>query len=256
MRVSDLAIAFGLGIAVSLGTAPRFLQSEPPAIPKISEFAPSGDLVEQVDFFVGRIEQTLADPADFDLAKQSRAFKDGNTLAALALILAYSNQEHPLKASMPRLLKGAQALAAAEDNVVRAQAALAEIHAARAGSTDPLATVKWERVASLGALMKQVPLIHAGLKRGVEGNRLARQAVQSAGQSAALAAIAQASMLDSEYVKRPADIEKWQRLCAQMRDAAGEVNSAVHAQDPQRVTAGMKRLAQSCDACHAVFRSE
>src|ERR1700680_2435174 len=84
MRVSEFAIAFGLGIAVSLGTAAHFLQSEPPAIPKISDFAPSADLVEQVDFFVGRIEQSLADPADFDLAKQSRTFKDANTLAALA----------------------------------------------------------------------------------------------------------------------------------------------------------------------------
>ncbi|MBI3836820.1 MAG: cytochrome c, partial [Planctomycetia bacterium] len=210
----------------------------------------------QVDFFVGRVEQSLEDPADFDLAKQSRNFEDGNTLAALALMLALSNEEHPLKASMPRLLKASQALSAADDNVARAQAALAEIKAARAGSADPRSTVKWERVASLGALMKQVPLIHAGLKRGVEGNRLARQAVQSAGQSAALAAIAQASMLDTEHVKKPEDIEKWRQFCAQMRDASGEVNSAVHAQDPKRVAAGMKRLAQSCDACHAVFRSE
>jgi hypothetical protein len=256
MRVLGLGIVCGLGVVASLGTATSWLQSEPPAIPKISDFAPAGDLVEQVDFFVGRVEQSLADPADFDLAKQSRTFKDGNTLAALALMLAYSNQDHPLKASMPRLLKGAQSLAAAEGNVVRAQAAFAEIQAARAGSPDPLATLKWEPVASLSALMKQVPLIHAGLKRRVEGNRLARQAVQLAGQSAALAAIAQASMLDTEHVKRPADIEKWQQLCAQMRTAAGDVNSAVHAQDPQRVTAGMKRLAQSCDACHAVFRSE
>jgi hypothetical protein len=256
MRVLGLGIVFGLGVVASLGTATSLLQSEPPAIPKISDFAPAADLVEQIDFFVGRVEQSLADPADFDLAKQSRTFKDGNTLAALALMLAYSNEDHPLKGSMPRLLKGAQALVAANDNVVGAQAALAEIHAARAGSVDPLAAVKWERVASLSALMKQVPLIHAGLKRGVEGNRLARQAAQLAGQSAALAAIAQASMLDSEYIKRPADIEKWQQLCAQMRTAAGDVNSAVHAQDSQRVTAGMKRLAQSCDACHAAFRSD
>jgi hypothetical protein len=256
MRALGLGIVLGLGVVASLGTATSPLRSEPPPIPKVSDFAPADDLVEQIDFFVGRVEQSLADAADFDLAKQSRTFKDGNTLAALALMLAYYNQDHPLKASMPRLLKGAQALVAAGDSVVRAQAALAEIRAARAGSPDPLATVKWESVASLSALMKQVPLIHAGLKRGVEGNRLARQAAQSAGQSAALAAIAQASMLDTEYVKRPADIEKWQQLCAQMRTAAGEVNSAVHAQDTERVAAGMKRLALSCDACHAVFRSE
>src|SRR5205823_1973274 len=155
---------------------------------------------------------------------------------------------------MPRLLKAAQALAAAGENVERAQVALAEIKAARGGAADPQATAKWEKVASLSALMKQVPLVHAGLKRGVEGNRLARQAAQSAGQSAALAAIAQTSLWDTEHVKQPADVEKWRQLCAEMRDAAGDVNSAVHAQDQRLVTAGMKRLSQSCDACHAEFR--
>jgi cytochrome c556 len=102
--------------------------------------------------------------------------------------------------------------------------------------------------------MKQVPLVHIGLKRGVEPNRLARQAAQSAGQSASLAAIAQAAMLDDEYAKTPADLEQWVAFCAEMRDAAGQVNSAVHKQDQPAVAAGMKRLAVSCETCHAKFR--
>jgi cytochrome c556 len=111
-----------------------------------------------------------------------------------------------------------------------------------------------------------VPLIHTGLKRGVDPHRLARQASQSAGQSAALAAIAEAAMLDTEYAKLARDsaagaveraeqrAEQWRQFCVGMRDAAGEVNSAIHAQDQARVTAGMKRLSQSCEACHAKFR--
>ena len=39
-----------------------------------------------------------------------------------------------------------------------------------------------------------------------------------------------------------------------LRDAAGEVNSAVHAQDQARVDAGMSRILESCEACHAKFR--
>src|SRR6476659_7477363 len=77
------------------------IQSAEP--PKISEFAPSKDLLQQVDFFVGRISESLADPADFDGAKQSRTLKDANTLAALALVLGVHDQSFPERASMPAL---------------------------------------------------------------------------------------------------------------------------------------------------------
>jgi cytochrome c556 len=230
--------------------------SQPPGIPKISTFAPARDLLQQVDFFVGRVEESLADPNDFDLAKQSRTLKDANTLAALALVLAVHDEEHLAKSAMAAMLRSAQALAEAGDNAQRAGEALAGIKRARDGMAAGGEAVKWEKAAALSALMKQVPLVHTGLKRGVEPNRLARQAAQSAGQAAALAAIAQAAMLDNEYAKTPADSELWTRFCAQMRDAAGEVNSAVHAQDQARVTAAMKRMTQSCDACHAKFRHE
>jgi hypothetical protein len=241
-------------LAVAVSWSAARLRSEPPTIPKISTFAPAADLLQQVDFFIGRIEASLADPADFDGAQQSRTLKDGHTLAVLALMLAVHDEEHPLKAAMPRLLKSAQSLAGAGDDYSRAKAALTEIQAARAGRALGEGTVRWEKAASLSALMKQVPLIHAGLKRGVEPNRLARQAAPSAGQSAALAALAQASILDTEHVTRPADVAAWLQCCVEMRDAAGEVNSAVHAQDQGRVTMGMHHLAQSCEACHAKFR--
>jgi hypothetical protein len=254
MRNLRTAVAGTLVLASVVFLTATGLRSEPPAIPKISTFAPVADLLQQVDFFIARVETSLADPTDFDGAKQSRTLKDGHTLAVLALMLAVHDDEHPLKAAMPSLLKAAQALAGAGDDASRAKAALAEIQAARAGRALGDETVRWEKTASLSALMKQVPLIHAGLKRGVEPNRLTRQAVPSAGQSAALAAIAQASMLDTERVTRPEDVAAWLHDCAQMRDAAGEVNSAVHAQDQGRVTMGMQHLAQSCEACHAKFR--
>ena len=104
--------------------------------------------------------------------------------------------------------------------------------------------------------MKQVPLIHTGLKRGVEPSRLARQKAQSAGQSASLAAIAQASRLDTDWVKSPEEAAQWRQFCVEMRDAAGDVNADVHTQDSQRVAAGMKALTKSCDDCHARFRHE
>lgn len=251
----DLILATTILATTILAAAVPRLASAPLEVPKISAFAPAKDLIQQVDFFVGRVEESLADPKTFDLAKQSRTLKDGNTLAVLALMLGVHDENHPLKGSLPTMLAAAQALADSGDNAERALAALAKIKTARAAGAPDGGAVKWGKVASLAALMKQVPLVHAGLKRGVDGNRLARQAVQSAGQSASLAAIAEAALLDDEYAKSPEDAQNWSRFCIQMRDAAGEVNSAIHAQDGPRVTAGMKQLEQSCNACHARFRS-
>ena len=116
--------------------------------------------------------------------------------------------------------------------------------------------LKWEQVASLEELMKQVPTVNAALKRGLTPQRFKTLQKQSSGQAATLAAIAQAVMADTTAVKKPADYEKWYQDCAEMRDAAGSVNAAIHADDKSATAAAMSRLAKSCETCHAVFRKE
>ena len=133
---------------------------------------------------------------------------------------------------------------------------MADIQAAAAGKSPGAGIAPGEKVASLPALMKQVPLVHSGLKRGVAPNRLKRMAELSAAQAATLAAIAQAASFDEQYAASPQEADEWVALCAAMRDAAGDVNSAVHAQDQARVDEGMKRMLQSCEACHAKFRRQ
>jgi cytochrome c556 len=246
------SLAIFAAAAVVIGD--RALQAGPPAKPPVSKIAPVGDLLQQVDFFLERTAASLAEPLDFDQAKQSRAFKDANTLAALGLLLANHDQDFPEKASMAALVQHAQALAQAGPDADAARRALAGLQAARAGKAPAGPELAWGKVASLKALMKQVPLVHTGLKRGVDPSRLARQKTQTAGQSATLVAIAQASLLDTAWIKSPEDVAVWTKFCEQMRDAAGEVNAGVHAQDQPRVAGGMKQLAQSCDDCHAKFR--
>jgi hypothetical protein len=245
------------------------LPSQPPAEPKtpgttapgkavpgkISAFAPADDLLGQVDYYLGRVDTALADGTEFDLAAQSRALKDANTLVVLGQMLAFHDQPHAPKDSMPALVAAAQALSAAEADAAKAKAALAALHAAREGKS-PGGMLRWEKAASLPLLMKQVPLVHQALKRGTDGNRLKRQAATAAGQAATLAAIAQASLLDDQYAATPEEAAQWAEFCTQMRDAAGEVNSAAHALDQAGVAAGMKRLLESCDACHARFRRQ
>lgn len=221
--------------------------------PKPSTYAPHGDLLAQVDFFLDRATESLAGE-ELDMASQARLLKDAHTLAMLGLVLSRHDADFPEKAAMPGFVKAAQALAAAEGDRDKSNAALAELKSARAGKASPDAEpLKWQRVASLPLVMKQVPLIHAGLKRGT-GRRLERNKEQAAAQAAALAAIAQASSFDDEYASTPEDVAAWQKYCAEMRDAAGEVNVAAHAGDSDRVDSAMSKMLQSCEACHEKFR--
>ncbi len=234
------------------GGVPLVGQTRGDETPKVSQFAPAEDLTGQVEFYLGRLNEALADPKDYDEAKQSRVDKDANTVAALALALALHDMESKYRSGA--LLRAAQQLADASGDYASAAAAAAEVKKAATGSDDKSAELKWSRVASLSALMKQVPIVNNGLKRGLEPARFQRQAVQSAGQAATLAAIAQAVLGDEEYATDPKAVAEWRTLCAQMRDAAGEVNAAIHAGKAEAAQAAMKRLAQNCDACHAKFR--
>ncbi len=101
--------------------------------------------------------------------------------------------------------------------------------------------------------MQQVPIVNNSLRRGLDPNRFKRQQKQTAGQAATLAAIAQAASFDLSNAD-DSTADSWRALCHDMRDAAGQINSAVHAGDPSQAQAGAKRLAQNCDACHEQFR--
>jgi cytochrome c556 len=94
------------------------------------------------------------------------------------------------------------------------------------------------------------------LKRGVAAAKFDSQKTQSAEQSATLSAIAASILTDTRAVKNPADTDKWYKFSADMRDAAGSVNAAVHAGDQAATATAMSQLAKSCEACHAVFRKE
>lgn len=251
-HLSRLAVLLAMLVADLLPVRPAPAEDRP--VVPVSSFAPADDLLHQVDFFIGRLDKALAEPDKFDAARQSRAWKDSNTLAVLAMMLAAHDEPHPLKKSMPVMLDGAQQVAAAESDAQQAVEGLTTIKSARAGDALTDEPLEPEKVTSMAALMKQVPLLHAQLRRGVTPRRLKRMAQQSAGHAATLAAIAAAAMLDDEYVGSPDDAALWQAHCVAMRDAAGDVNSAVRAQDQARVDAGMMRLLTSCEACHADFR--
>jgi len=226
-----------------------------PAVPPVSKFAPADDLVDQFDYYTKRIEEVLAEKSDFDDAAKSRLKKDANTLSALALSLGMHDANNRFNTSAGELLKASQSLASAA-NYEAAKAGLEALKKALSANIAAKDKLKWEQVASLEELMKQVPTVNAALKRGLTPQRFKTLQKQSAGQAATLAAIAQEVMADTTAVKNPSDYEKWYQDCAEMRDAAGSVNAAIHADDQSATAAAMSRLAKSCETCHAVFRKE
>lgn len=252
MRCS-VAAAILAGV-VAVGVTSR--AGDAPQQPKPSSYAPADDLSAQIDYFVKHAGEALSDKAAYDEVKQTVVERDSNTIAVLALVLAMHDQEHTLKAAAPAIIKAAQSLAEDFQDFDKANAALVEVKKAVAGEQPTEGTVEWEAVAAMSPLMKQVPVIHAPMKRGAtDERRFKRQAAQTAGQAATLAAIAQAAMFNTDHATED-QIPQWEKLCAQMRDACGTVNSAARSGDAAKAAEAIVALQKSCDDCHAVFRSE
>lgn len=245
--MATLAGALGLLVCGTL-----VLSADPPAPPKLSQIVPADDLVAQVRAFDHDLQSAVADEKTY--ADESHKVKrDAHSLAAVAMVLGLYDTDHELKAAAPALVMAARELAAAPDYAAANEAA-AEIHAALAEPVAASEPVKPEKVASMGQLMKQVTFVNNRLKRGLR--RLNDKTDEKARDAALLAAIAQAIVYDTHEVKKDEQQEDWYRFCGEMRDAAGELNAQIKAADKQGAEAAMKRLGQSCEACHQVFRPD
>ncbi len=243
-------------LAIQSHDAMQAADDAKPADIKVSSYAPAADLTNQLAAITARLDDLLAKPEEFDDARQSRIAKEANVAAVVALALALSDENHPLRNSAASAMAAARAIAAS-DNYNKSKQALGRLKAAiERTSPPPIAAenVRWTPVAPLGLLMKEVPIINSSLKRSLQGERFKSQAKVSAAAAATLAAIAQESASDHSALKNPADAPKWEQFCAEMRDAAGHVNRAIHAGDSDGTAGAMKLLSQSCDRCHGAFR--
>lgn len=225
--------------------------ADPPAPPKLSQVMPADDLVQQVDQFITSTRASLVDEATY--ADKARSItKEAHTLAAVALMLAQHDQDHRLKSAAPALLVAAQRLAKAKDYAAAKQAFEAVEDAADGEPTEAGPAVKWEKVAGLGQMMKQVTIINGRLKRNLR--RFEERKADNARDAAVLAAIAQATYYDTHEVKDPSQVDKWYQLCGEMRDAAGDLNSKVRASDKSGAEAALVNLGKTCESCHLSFQ--
>ena len=137
----------------------------------------------------------------------------------MLLALGLHDQESNYKASAGAVMKAAQALAAAKDFAV-GQEGRRRAEGRGPGPREADAELKWEKVAALPELMKQVPIINNPLKRAVKPAKFKKKAKETAGYTAVIAAIAQGSMADFSETKNPEEVKQWydlRRPCAMTR---------------------------------------
>ena len=240
-------IVMSLSVLVVVGA----VVAEPPVPPKLSQVMPADDLVQQVDQFVDSTRASLVDEATYN--DKARAItKEAHTLAVVAQMLALHDQEHRLKSAAPALVVAAQRLAKAKDYAAAKQAFEAVEDAADGEPTQGGPEVKWEKVAGLGQLMKQVTIINGRLKRNLR--RFDERKNDNLRDAAVLAAIGQAINYDTHEVKDPSQVDKWYQLCGEMRDAAGDLNSKVRTGDKAGAEAALVNLGKTCESCHLSFQ--
>jgi len=244
----------GLLVGVVMLSVVGPAMADPPEAPKVSTFAPAEDLENQVEFYLDRLQDAVESEEEYK-DSETRLAKDANTLIVIALALGLHDTDNKYKEAAPALMKAAQELVEVKD-YASAKKGVAAVKAAAAGEEKMTAKLEWKKAYSLGKLMKQVPLINTRLKRSLRGRRFKSKAKDTAGYTAVLAVIAQASLVDTHEVKNPSEIEKWYKFCADMRDTAATVNAAIRAGDEDAAAAAMEKLAKGCDECHEVFHPE
>jgi len=252
MTGKRLFALIGIVIAAALAfSTPGSLAAELPPPPTLSTLASADDLVAQVEYYVEELEECVEDSEEYEDSVE-KIERYSNTLTVVALAIGLHDQDCRLRKAAPVLIKASQQLANAKDYAT-AKSAVSGIKAALSASGNPT-TLKWAKVADLHALMEQVPIINARLKRYMR--RFEKGVPYIMGNSATLVAIAQGSMANVDETEAPDKVTEWYKYCIQMRDSAGALNKAVHVKDEDAAKTAWEALQQSCDDCHAVFHQD
>lgn len=220
----------------------------------VSSYAPAEDLEAQMDRYLQDLQEAVANEEAFKDA-EGRLSEDANTLIVLALALGLHDQPNKYQKAAPALMAAAKELDSAKD-FPSAKKAVEALVAAANSQGDP-SSLKWEKVASMSELMKAVPLISNKIRDTfLTASRLQKRGKDYAGYAALLAVLAQGALPNADETEKPTEVEKWQQFCLQMRAAAGELNAAIRANNPEAAKKANAKLRQTCDDCHAVFHTQ
>ena len=225
-----------------------------PAAPKVSTFAPTENLVSQMQLYIDDLSDQVEGKPDYEDNKQ-KVVRNSTIIAALAMALGKDDMENKYKKSAAGMIQAAKAIAAAKDYAAARQAydQLVEAIDAKAGGE-----VKWEKVAPLSELMEAVPLISAKIRSSSlkSKKRFDKKAEEYAGYTAVLAVLAQVSMYNSDETDKPGETQQWYADCADFREKAHAMTKACLAGDNKAAAEADKAMKLSCEACHETFHQE
>lgn len=238
-------------ILVALVAVPALFAAEISDATKVSSFASKKDLLQQVDFFIGRIKTATKNEKSYSEKKQTQVRLDAQLIAVLAQCLANHEAEFAGKKRAKNMLDISRQLAEKSDDLAAARELLSKLESPEESSETKVA---WEPVAELSDLMQQVPVVHNNLKRGIKSRRFSRSIEKTAGLAASLAALAHVSMLDDSYCADEEDKSQWDALCIEMRDLSAKISKAAHAKDQEQAIALNEKLHTTCNTCHEKFR--
>ncbi|MFZ1936192.1 MAG: hypothetical protein WCB27_14980 [Thermoguttaceae bacterium] len=256
-----------LAVAAVLAVLAAFVVQVPSRAadgPKVSTFAPAEDLARQADKYLDSLKNTVASKEEYE-DSEGKVGREANTLAIIDLALGLHDKDNKYKDKAPALIRAAQDVAAtdlieAAQDVAKAKKyaaakkAVAALDKVASADGKPGGNLKWEKVASLPDLMKQVPMVNTKLKFALSKTNFKKKAKDSAGYTAVIAAIAQGVIADTSATKNAEQVKLWQKFSKAMRDHAGAANAAIHQGDPAATDKAMTKLNQSCEDCHAVFK--
>lgn len=242
---------FALGV-ISLCVFALAAGPQPPKSPEVSKFAPADVVLAEVDELIQKTAKALEDEQTYQ-ELSGQVARDASTLNALAQALAMHDQDHRAKKSAGTLVAATDKLAQA-DNFAAAKTALASVQAAAGGQGEPTKDMKWQHAAGLDLLMKQCTLSYNKLKRGTAGSRFKSRAADNARAAVVLAVIAQVVLHDSDYVEGDQQQAQWYQFCAEWRDAAGTLGTAIKQGNREAALDALAKLDQSCTKCHTAHK--
>ncbi len=225
-----------------------------PEAPKVSTFAPNGDLTCQMKSYVEDLCDLVKTESEFE-DNQDKVARSASVVSVLAMTLGVDDQDNCYKPAASAILKASQALADAKDYAAAKKACDQLVAAVDAKDCPP---AKWEKAASLKNLMAAVPLISAKIRSShiKKEKRFKKKAEQFAGYTAVLAAIGQASMYNADETDKPGEADKWYAACGDFREKAAAVNKTIHDGDSKACLKAVEAMKLSCEACHETFHQE
>lgn len=218
---------------------------------KVSTYAPAEDLVAAQAYFLDQLADTLTSKEEYAEDKQERVKKNALVFAVVTMNLGLHDTAISAQAKAAGLYPLAIELAANAKDYDKAKATYDKLQAT---TTAPgTGKIAWGPVRGQGALMKKVNEINSAIKRNLTVARFSKQSNSLKIQSATMAALGQATLLDTHEVKNPTDKPVYEKYAVEFRTAAGELNTAVHAADNAAALKAFARMDASCHSCHQKF---